>query len=224
MKGLVPIQAILLGGFIAGVGLGSSGCQNGSPLKARVAPYRPQNVVTNTVALRYDLQRVLVLPVHFDGEFASRPDMQDLISQTLERELIKRGAFEPIMIDRSELQRVTGTASVRFDRPLPDTFLSALKEAFSSQGYLFVMVDHFQPYPPLTVAWRMKLVDSENLATIWEIDELFDSGHVAVAEAAREHYGTHQSGGAQRDERLVLHSPRRFVQYTSAAVLQTLPY
>lgn len=224
MKGLIPIKEILLSALMVAIGLGASGCQNGSPLKARVAPYRPQNVVTNTIALRFDVQRVIVLPVHFNGEFASRPDMQTLISETLERELIKRGAFEPIMIDPNELQRLTGMTSIRFDRPLPDSFLTTLNEGFFSQAYLFVMVDHFQPYPPLTVAWRMKLVDSNNLATIWEIDELFDSGHVAVAEAAREHYGKHQSGGARRDERLVLHSPRRFVQYTSAAVLETLPY
>lgn len=212
--------------LLVGVVLGlSSGCSTAPRLGARVEPYRPTNVVTNETAMSRVVQRVVVLPLVFSGEFSERKMTRNLIESVLESELVKRGAFEPYFISPAALKSLTGEDQWRIGEKRTSSFFQTLEESYQCQAVLFAMVDHYHPYPPQTIAWKMKLVDTDSLQTIWEIDELFDGGDVTVARAAEDHYHIHQSGGTRhRDERSVFNSPRRFGQYTVAAALQTLPY
>ncbi|MBT5706379.1 MAG: hypothetical protein HOI66_08665 [Verrucomicrobia bacterium] len=223
-RNLIKSQLITV--LLTGVmGLFLVACSTAPKMFSRVPAYVPQNVVTNQVAMDRVVQRVAVLPIVFLGDYSDRQMTTEMFSGILESELVKRGAFEPYFVTGSALNSLTGSAKWRLGEKIPADFFETISEEFQCQAVLFTVVNHYHPYPPQTVAWRMKLIDSKSQETIWEIDELFDSGNVTVAQAANEHYILHQSGGTRhRDERSVLNSPRRFCQYTAFATLETLPY
>ena len=201
------------------------GCATPPKFMARVPAYVPQNVVTNPAAMDRPIRRVAIFPIGFLGEYSDRLMTTEMVSRILESELVKRGAFEPYFVKGSVLSSLTGRSNWRIGEEMPEDLFETMSDHFQCQAVLFTVVNHYHPYPPQTVAWRMKLVDTKSHETIWEIDELFDSGNISVAQAAEEHYSMHQSGGTRhRDERSILNSPRRFCQYTASAALETLPY
>ncbi len=213
----------LLGVFC--VVLLSSGCQSTPKLGARVKAYQPLNVVTNQVAMDRPVQRVAVLPLIFTGAYQERIATTDMIESVLRRELVKRGAFEVVFLSETRLESLTGLSRWKKGSSLPEGFFETLSKALACEAVLFSAVNHYHPYPPQTIAWKMRLIDCESRQTIWEIDELFDSGNVSVAKAADQHYFNYQSGGTRHlDERSIFNSPRRFGEYSAAAVLRTLPY
>ena len=76
----------------------------------------------------------------------------------------------------------------------------------------------------MLVGWHMKLVDTDSLQTIWEINELYDGGNERVATAAFQYYKAEIGAGFRKpDPELVLASPRLFGQYTLHSVFSTLP-
>ena len=216
------IFSVLLTGIAA---LFMMACSTSPKMFSRVPPYVPQNVVTNEVAMDRVIQRVAVLPMIFLGDYSDRQMTTEMFSGILESELVKRGAFEPYFVTEGALNSLTGNAKWRLGERMPADFFETISEAFNCQAVMFTVVNHYHPYPPQTIAWKMKLIDTKSHETIWEIDELYDSGNVSVAQAANEHYTLYQSGGTRhRDERSILNSPRRFCQYTAFATLETLPY
>ena len=201
------------------------GCQSTPRLGARVKAYRPLNVVTNEVAMDRVVQRVAVMPMVFTGPYQERLATKQMVEAALRRELVKRGAFEVVFLSDAQLGSLVGRSQWKQGDKLPEGFFESLSESADCEAALFAAVSHYHPYPPQTIAWKMRLIDCRNQQTIWEIDELFDSGNVSVAAAADQHYSAYQSGGTRHlDERSVLNSPRRFGEYTAAAVLNTLPY
>ena len=203
----------------------SSACQSTPKLGARVKAYQPLNVVTNQVAMDRAVQRVAVLPLVFTGAYQERMATTEMIRSVMRQELVKRGAFESVFLSEAKLASLAGATDWKRGETLAEGFFESLSDALACEAVLFPAVSHYHPYPPQTIAWKMRLIDCRSRQTIWEIDELFDSGNVSVAKAADQYYNTFQSGGTRHlDERSVLNSPRRFGEYTAAAVLGTLPY
>ncbi|MEI6396144.1 MAG: hypothetical protein WCT12_34190, partial [Verrucomicrobiota bacterium] len=82
----------------------------------------------------------------------------------------------------------------------------------------------FQPYPPLQVGWKVRLVDCEKHLTWWAVDEVFDAGSDSVAAAAVAFANSQLNPpDSAVDGAAVLRSPRRFGQYTASAIVSTLP-
>ena len=77
---------------------------------------------------------------------------------------------------------------------------------------------------PMKMGWHIKLIDTDTLETIWEINEFYDAGNIHVAAAAEAYYETQLSAAFRKpDPELVLASPRLFGQYTLDSVFSTLP-
>ncbi len=204
---------------------GSISCSTRDRLPARVPAYQPSNVSVNRIAMEPVVQRVAVLPVQFVGGPAQKVETAGMLTELYQRELVKRAAFDSYFVTQEQLLQLTGSSEWKLGEPLSLDFIEAIQDTYYCQAVLFCSVNHFHPYPPQTVAWRMKLVHTESQETIWEVDEFFDAGDVTVAQAAREYFALNHTGGARHlDERSLFSSPRRFGQYAIAAVLGTLPY
>ncbi len=139
-------------------------------------------------------------------------------------ELVKRKLFEVVPVSPEDLRVMTGRAAWSAEDKLPLDFFQRLGQATGCDAVLFARVTAFQAYPPLRTGWRARLVNCSHRLTWWSVDEMFDAGATAVAVAAEAY--------ARADLNLpnpllsdtgVLHSPRRFGQYTASAVAGTLP-
>jgi hypothetical protein len=67
-------------------------------------------------------------------------------------------------------------------------------------------------------------MDCKEQITYWSADEVFDAGSLEVIKAAQIYFGKQMNQpSAELDSAAVLASPRRFGQYSAAAILATLP-
>ena len=215
-------------GMLLGLGIlmgGSISCSTPDRLPTRVPAYQPLNVSVNRIAMEPVVQRVAVLPIQFLGGPARKVETAEMLTKLYQQELVKRAAFDSYFVTQEQLLQLTGSSEWNLGEPFSSGFIEAIQGTYYCQAVLFCSVNHFHPYPPQTVAWRMKLVHTESLETIWEVDEFFDAGDVTVAQAAKDYFALNHTGGARHiDQRSLFSSPRRFGQYAIAAVLGTLPY
>jgi hypothetical protein len=101
---------------------------------------------------------------------------------------------------------------------------ASIKEQLDCQAVLFSELTNLRTMSPMLVGWHMKLVETDSLQTIWEINELYDGGNERVATAASQYYEAEIGAGFRKpDPELVLASPRLFGQYTLHSVFSTLP-
>ena len=198
----------------------SFGCAS-SPLVRQASS--ASNVYSASTRLPADLRRVAMLPVTCDGSFEARAG-RDALQPVLLAELTKTRAFEVAPVSREQLSVVTGRAEWSADEVLPSDFFTGLRAATGCDAVLFCRLKQFRAYPPLAVGWDLKLVDASHRTVLWAVDEVFDSGKPAVANAAKQYYL--QAGGRSEtiaDPEVFLMSPRLFGQYSAAASLAALP-
>jgi hypothetical protein len=187
-------------------------------------PYHPDNVFLTGTKLRGDVKRVAVLPAACDVRQTDLGAGCDALQPILASELVKTKKFEVVVVSPEELWRLTGRTDWTADEVLPADFLSALKKEYGCDAVFFCEVTEFRAYPPLSVGWRLKLVDVSRKETIWSSDEIFDSGKPPVMAAAR-HYQQAEEWQLNGETAawLAMNSPRQFAQYSLASLLYTLP-
>ena len=78
------------------------------------------------------------------------------------------------------------------------------------------------PYPPLSLAFRARLVDLDDADTIWMADEIFDARDPATARGARQEARAHASGVGDPTS-AVQQSPVRFADHAFRTVASLLP-
>ena len=193
--------------------------------RALTAAYKPANVYVREPVLPQAIRRVAVLPLPCNPEDADQAAGADSLGPLWLAELIKRNLFEVVPVSAEDLHTFTGRSRWSAQEELPLDFFQRLRQATGCDAVLFACLTAYQAYPPLRAGWRARLVDSSQHLTWWSIDELFDAGADPVAVAAEAY--------ARADLNLpnpllsdtgVLHSPRRFGQYTAWAVAGTLPH
>ncbi|MEJ0091156.1 MAG: hypothetical protein WDM80_15610 [Limisphaerales bacterium] len=81
----------------------------------------------------------------------------------------------------------------------------------------------FRAYTPLTIGWRMKLVNVHTRQIIWAADEVFDAKAADGVGAWLVEQGRQLITPEFSDEWAVLNSPSRFGRYSAARLLATLP-
>ena len=187
-------------------------------------PYVPDNFHRESDHLPATLRRVAVLPLVSDP---SRPDgaaARDSLEPMLLEEIGKTKRFEVVTVTPAKLREWTGKPSWSPEDPLPAKFFENLKERLECDGVLFARVTQFQPYPPLSIGWRMKLVECQSLTALWTIDEVFDSENASVVNAARlyQQHLESQVSHLPVSEGILI-SPRRFARFSASASLGTLP-
>lgn len=186
------------------------------------AGYVPRNVYKPFATL--GLRRVVILPPY--AGLANTERRQDL-DRNFSTELSATGRFEVVPISRNELVALCGRDQVNSTEPLPPRLLAAIRNEYRAEAMMFVDITQDDPYRPITLGVRAKLVDArgEGMSTLWSCEEVFSSGNPAVANSARR-YGIEegrQAFPAPQDGSDVLLSPARFSRYAANAVFATLP-
>jgi len=167
------------------------------------------------------MRRVAMLPL---SAAQLTPEMLRDITVAFQAELSKKALFEVVPVSGAELEAICGQRQLSSVEPLPADLLEALRERLGAEGVLFTDITHLNPYRPVAIGVRAKLVDVSSGAISWASDCVYDSGHPAIAENARQfqrqfsdpHRAIQDDGGS------VLISPARFAKYVANATFNHL--
>ena len=167
------------------------------------------------------MRRVAMLPL--SGGQVTPEALRD-ISAAFHAELSKKALFEVVPISGSELEAMCGQRQLSSVAPLPAQVLESLREKYGAEGVLFTDITHLHAYRPIAIGVRAKLVDAGSGAISWASDCVYDSGHPAVAENARQfqrqHSDPHRS--IPDDGGSVLLSPSRFAKFVANSTFNSL--
>ena len=167
------------------------------------------------------MRRVAMLPL--SGAQLTPEALRD-ITTAFQAELSKKAIFEVVPVTGAELEAICGQRQLSSVEPMPADLLDALRQKLGAEGVLFTDITHLHPYRPVAIGVRAKLVDIGSGAISWACDCVYDSGHPAIAENARQfqrqfsdpHRAIPDDGGS------VLISPTRFAKFVANATFNSL--
>ena len=187
---------------------------------ARAEPFVPTNLYPVERLPTY-FNRVAVLPCYH-----ADPDspLLDYIDDVFHQELAQERIFETIRISTNQMRKLFGLGRISSSSDLPENFLRTLDEQTGANGVLFVDLDSYRPYRPMSLGVRAKLVDLKSGEFMWAIDETFDAGHAGVIVGASMFQEKAQVRAlSSKTSGSVLHSHRVFSKYIASTVFSTLP-
>lgn len=187
---------------------------------AKADPFKPTNI--------YPVER---LPLHFTRVallpcFYHDPDNSILkfCDQVFYQELAQERIFEIIQLSTDDLHTIIGHKRLPSTGKLPANFLKIIEDYTGANGVLFVDLDSYKPFRPMSLGVRSKLVDLKTGEFMWAIDETFDAGHASVIVGASQFQEISQVRAlSDRTNGSVLHSPRNFTKYVASTIFSTLP-
>ena len=182
----------------------------------------PLNVYAAAPFLSADVKRVVVLPLTGEEGRAELIEGCESLEPVLLAELIKSKRFEAVCISPSELRFYSGRSSWSGNEALPPQFFDALHEAYGCDAVLFCELTRFHAYAPLTVGWRMKLVETRTKQVLWASDEIFDAGRSEPGGLHR-YWLWSEAPALSNSQWELQNSPGSFGQYTLACLFATLP-
>jgi hypothetical protein len=216
---------------IAAAGL-LAGCEELPTIHKPAGTYKPANVYRDGDTLPARVKRVAVLPMATAGTAPLLGSGVDALEPVFKSELGKRKRFELIEVSPEQLNLWTGHPVLRSDERLPRELFDRVHEMTGCDAVLFCQLTRYQPYQPLAIGWKMSLVEGmervgnglPGTQILWSVDENFDGGDPAVANAAQAYYTKYlRRESVSSESATILVSPARFGQYTLDAVLGTLP-
>ena len=183
----------------------------------------PQDIPTAWVSptpSRRPVRRVLVPPFEdragFPAETAS-------FRQAILDAMTRRGGFELVPVGEPELREEL-PASVFAGGTVPRRALISAARRFQADGVLFGVVKRYRPYEPLTVGLTIELVASDDGASVWSVDGLFDAAMKETEYDARNYHETMTADPRSLEGwRLTLISPTRFGAYVAARMAEKIP-
>ena len=187
---------------------------------ARAEPFAPTNLYPVERLPTY-FNRVVVLPCYH-----ADPDspLLDYIDNVFHQELAQERIFETIRMSTNQMRKLFGLERISSSSDLPENFLRTLEEQTGANGVLFLDLDSYRPYRPMSLGVRAKLVDLKSGEFMWAIDETFDAGHAGVIVGASMLQEKAQVRAlSSKTSGSVLHSPRVFSKYIASTVFSTLP-
>jgi len=202
-----------------------SGCSF-SPYFAQVTTpaFQPDNVYREEASLPPGIKRVAVLPLTTLTDEAALEFGRETLGPVLLQELGKARLFELVPVSSAELRLLTGRDRWSGEEKLPQDLFEKLKDKLGVDAVLFSRLTQYRAYEPLSIGWRLKLLDAEEPHILWAVDEVFDARVPEVAAAARQFAQANpEAATSLSDARTILVSPRRFGQYTASALVETLP-
>jgi hypothetical protein len=187
---------------------------------ARADPFVPTNLYPIERLPDY-FNRVVVLPCYFPDEDSH---LLTYIDDIFHQELAQERIFETIRIQTEQMKRVFGVERVSSAGELPENFLRKLEGMTNANGVLFVDLDSYRPYRPMSLGVRAKLVDIKTGEFMWAIDETFDTGHASIIVGSNQFQEKAQVRAlSAKTSGSVLHSPRIFAKYIASTTFSTLP-
>lgn len=202
-----------------------TGCQTLPLPQPKPEPYQPGNYSSSRTYLAPELVNVAVISPEAKKSISLGHDATlTVLKQIYQTELMKTHAFDVRVLDPETLNTLTGHRKIFSDHVFTKDFFKILKEDLDCQAVLLSELTSLKTMAPIKMGWHMKLIDTDTLETIWEINEFYDAGNIHVASAAETYYETELSAAFRKpDPELVLASPRLFGQYTLDSVFSTLP-
>jgi len=187
---------------------------------AKAEPFKPTNIYP-VERLPLHFTRVVLLPCfHHDSDNSILKFCDQIFFQELAQERI----FEIIQLSTDELQNLVGHNRVSSSGRLPANFLKIIEDYTAANGVLFVDLDSYKPFRPMSLGVRSKLIDLKTGEFMWAIDETFDAGHASVIVGASEFQEVAQVRAlSERTHGSVLQSPRTFTKYVASTIFSTLP-
>ncbi|MCK4999520.1 MAG: hypothetical protein KAS23_08290, partial [Anaerohalosphaera sp.] len=84
-------------------------------------------------------------------------------------------------------------------------------------------VTQFKPYPHLTLGIRLKMIDLRNGDLIWAFEQIWDCNDSTTKDRIRHYFRSkNQSGSDELNEQLIAKSSKKFVDFISFEIAQTL--
>ncbi len=205
-----------------------AGCGTATDVRTRLATpgplYQPTNVFRADAKLPASLKRVVVLPLTTAGTGVDLASAPATLEPLLIQELGKSGRFELMPMAPAALKQLTGRATWSASDLFPTNFFDRLRDSTGCDGVLFSEVTAYKAYPPMTVGWRLRLMDVDGPTVWWAVDEVFDASNALVANAAKRYHLTNAGKPAElTDPAEILLSPRRFAGYAASALVETCP-
>lgn len=211
-----------------GLALLAGGCTSHSVDVTHVVDvrYKPGNfyVSPHYRELIPQIRRVAILPVTPVSSTETFIAGAQLLQHSVLDELKKTKLFDLVLVSPEQLRQWTGKTAWSYDEALPPDFFEKLREGCGCDAVFFTQLASYIPYPPVTVGWKLSLVETRSAEVVWKADEIFDAGDTLVANAARHYAGEHvHIEGPADDPAAILGSPSRFGQYSLSALLAALP-
>jgi len=211
------LVALVLLGFLF-----VTGCRRFEEEKivAQAEPFVPTNLYPIERLPKY-FNRVVVLPCYYHDQDSP---ILGYVDEIFHQELSQERIFETIRLSSYQMKEHFGVERVDSSKPLPENFLRKLEELTAANGVLFVDLDSYRPYRPLSLGVRSKLVDLKSGEYMWAIDETFDSGHANVIAGANVFQKSSQVRAiSSKTAGSTLHSPRIFSKYVASTCFSTMP-
>jgi len=165
--------------------------------------------------------RVVVMPCSYQGNTGNLLGFADNIIQ---QELAQARIFETVPLSTRDCRRLFGKERISSSESLPDNFLTLLKSETQANGVLFVDIQSYQPYRPLSLGIRSKLVDLNSGDFMWAVDETMDAAHASVIASAQLYQNSlHVRALSSKTSGSVLQSPRNFTKFVAHSLFSTLP-
>jgi len=186
-----------------------------------IPPYQPTNLNRQGGLLPPDFVRVVVMPVWYTED--DWPFLEGL-DETLTKELAHTGRFEVVQVSRADLQKAYGKTQFSSTGLLPANLIETLRQQYAADGVLLTDLTLYEPYRPVAIGLRMKLLDLRSGNIPWAIDTVYNTGDPAVISGARGFQMYRQTQPYPLDRGLsILRSPTQFSRYAIWQSYQTLP-
>ncbi len=219
-------HAVLMLALAAGLG----GCKTASIKNPGtvIGPFhKPANYNLANGVMPADMRRVALLPLTSAMNTVEHQSGRQILQKFMQAEIAKSGLFEVVYVPETKMGQLTGRPAWRMIDELPVDFIEQISREYDCQGVLFSHLTVYQPYPPLSIGWRMGLVHlsphSNNGSVVWELDDVFNAGQKSVINSAKRNAIKNGLSDPELDVELgLLNSPRRFGRYTAEAVVATM--
>ncbi len=101
--------------------------------------------------------------------------------------------------------------------------LSAMRKTLNCDAVLFGTVTGFEPFPPLTIGLRLKLIDLADGQLLWALEQIWDTTDKTTQDRIRNYYRRHLLPGFETlQEKLGIVSSLRFVKFVAFETAETL--
>ncbi|HCR37833.1 MAG TPA: hypothetical protein DIU37_06745 [Opitutae bacterium] len=148
--------------------------------EASIPAYQPTNYYApNPVPSQ--VIRVAVLPLYFEPY---EDAYLTVLDDTFRAQLSKRNLFEIIPVSRNDLDTAFRMRQISSTEPLPYDFMQRMNDEYLVDAVLFTDLTSFEPYKPIAIGIRSKLV-MLNGDVVWAFDDIFDAGALPVAVGAK---------------------------------------
>jgi len=223
-------QALSHAAMMLALAAGLGGCKTASIKNPGtvIGPFhKPANYNLANGVMPVDMRRVALLPMTSAMNTVEHQSGRQVLQKFMQAEIAKSGLFEVVYVPETKMGQLTGKPAWRMIDELPVDFIEQITREYDCQGVLFSHLTVYQPYPPLSIGWRMGLVhlspESNNGSVVWELDDVFNAGQKSVINSAKRNAIKNGLSDPELDAELgLLNSPRRFGQYTAEAVVATM--